>query len=266
MFLDPANRPPAHFPALFRPGPNATPAAKAAHTAGLLTLLHKLFDWGKGVIAVLERQPPFTEIHVGEVALRFGTPNIRLIANRVMRGLMLALALKARLTANADAPNPPAPARAARTPPPPRPARPPPAYRRFAGPIRDDALAESEAADDAVLLPRVPTAKEIAARMLRRSIGTVIADICLDFGITPAHPLWREVLLAVKYNGGRFTRLVRTVEWRLRHGSQRFAQAVREQARVIEAGCREAERAVQQGRARPAAAGVPVAAGATGPP
>jgi hypothetical protein len=31
----------------------------------------------------------------------------------------------------------------------------------------------------------VPTAKEIAARMLRRSIGTVIADICLDFGITP---------------------------------------------------------------------------------
>ncbi|HEY1931996.1 MAG TPA: hypothetical protein VGG99_08295, partial [Acetobacteraceae bacterium] len=99
MFLNPANRPPP-LPPSPSLGRNATtPAAKAARTAGLLILLRKLFDYGKGVIAVLERQPPFTVEHVGKVALRFGTPNVRLIANRVMRGLQIALALKDRLAA-----------------------------------------------------------------------------------------------------------------------------------------------------------------------
>jgi hypothetical protein len=70
--------------------------------------------------------------------------------------------------------------------------------------------------------------------------------------------------MAVTCNGGRFTRLVRTAEWRVRNGSQRFAQAVREQARAIAAGCGASEAAAQQDRALPAAAGVPVAA--AGPP
>ncbi|HEY1932311.1 MAG TPA: hypothetical protein VGG99_09890, partial [Acetobacteraceae bacterium] len=175
MFLNPAHRPPIQPPGSLQCRNATTPAAKAARTAGLLVLLRKLFDYGKGVIAVLERQPPFTVEHVGKVALRFGTPNVRLIANRVMRGLQIALALKDRLAAAVAppaaptlpaTPTPPsAPARAAR--PALRAPRPVPAYRRPAGPDRDDAIAAAEAADDAALLERLPTAKEIAARMLR---------------------------------------------------------------------------------------------------
>ncbi|HEY1932378.1 MAG TPA: hypothetical protein VGG99_10230, partial [Acetobacteraceae bacterium] len=88
--------------------------------------------------------------------------------------------------------------------------------------------AAAEAADDAALLERLPTAKEIAARMLRRSIGSVIADICLDFGITPSHPLWQELRQAAARNGGRFTRLIRITQWRVLNASRRFPQVFRE--------------------------------------
>jgi hypothetical protein len=40
-----------------------------------------------------------------------------------------------------------------------------------------------------------------------RSAGAVIADICLDLGIGPSHPLWNEVLMVVTEFGGSFVRL-----------------------------------------------------------
>jgi hypothetical protein len=36
----------------------------------------------------------------------------------------------------------------------------------------------------------------------------VIADICWDLGIVPAHPLWRELQLAIICEGGRNAALV----------------------------------------------------------
>jgi hypothetical protein len=263
MFLDPSSRPTDLYPTLFRARPDASPAAKAAHTTGLLSLLRKVFDYGKEVIAVLQRQTPYTVEHVGKVALRFGTPNIKLIAQRVMRGLHLALALKDRLT-GAVAPPPPAPARAAPPRQSPHPPRPVPAYRRPAGRDRDDAIAASEAADDAALLKRLPTAKEIAARMLRRSIGTVIAEICLDLGITPSHPLWQKLRLAATCNGGRFTRLIRITTWRVLNASRRFPHVFREPALALTAAGRPPDAPAEQDA--DVAAILRVAATATGPP
>jgi len=60
-------------------------------------------------------------------------------------------------------------------------------------------------------LARLPTAAEIAAQVRRRPVGAVFADICRDLGIVPAHPLWRELLLAVVANGGRLTALFKGV-------------------------------------------------------
>jgi hypothetical protein len=42
-------------------------------------------------------------------------------------------------------------------------------------------------------LAQLPTAEQIAAEVRRRPIGAVIAEIYLNLGILPSHPLWREV-------------------------------------------------------------------------
>ncbi len=96
---------------------------------------------------------------------------------------------------------------------PPRPARPglalhsrgraaaPPEPRRRANPRHTDD-------DDNALLAHMPTPEQIAAEIRRRPIGEVIADICWDLGIVPAHPLWRELQDAIIREGGRYAALV----------------------------------------------------------
>jgi hypothetical protein len=58
-------------------------------------------------------------------------------------------------------------------------------------------------------LALLPTPEQIAADVRRRPIGAVIADICLDLGIMPNHPLWREVQLVIIRHGGSLARLVK---------------------------------------------------------
>jgi hypothetical protein len=58
-------------------------------------------------------------------------------------------------------------------------------------------------------LAHLPTPEQIAADVRRRPIGAVIADICLDLGIMPNHPLWREVQLVIIRHGGSLARLVK---------------------------------------------------------
>jgi hypothetical protein len=61
----------------------------------------------------------------------------------------------------------------------------------------------------------MPTAEDIAAALRNRPAGAVIADICRDLGIVPAHPLWREIMAVVCEFGGNFVRLFRNVLKRL---------------------------------------------------
>jgi hypothetical protein len=53
----------------------------------------------------------------------------------------------------------------------------------------------------------LPTPEDIAAEVLRRPVGAVIADICRDLGIVPSNPLWRELSLAIISNGGNLATL-----------------------------------------------------------
>jgi hypothetical protein len=62
---------------------------------------------------------------------------------------------------------------------------------------------------------RLPTAAEIAAQVRRRPIGAVLADICRDFGITTAHPLWREFALTIIVNDGSLASLFKDIFKRL---------------------------------------------------
>jgi hypothetical protein len=46
-------------------------------------------------------------------------------------------------------------------------------------------------------------------------VGAVIADICRDLGIVPAHPLWQEVMMVVSEHGGSFVKLLKDTLARL---------------------------------------------------
>jgi hypothetical protein len=64
-------------------------------------------------------------------------------------------------------------------------------------------------------LPDVPSAEEIAAALRRRPAAAVIADICRDLGIVPAHPLWREVMTVLCQHGGNVMRFFKETMARL---------------------------------------------------
>ena len=74
---------------------------------------------------------------------------------------------------------------------------------------RDCAVCSQRTARRAVQrpsLPDVPTAEEIAAALRHRPAAAVIADICRDLGIVPAHPLWGEVMTVIAEYGGNFVK------------------------------------------------------------
>lgn len=202
-----------------RPQGPPAPDVPPSRSAQLLFLLRRLFDYGRGVIGVLQQAPPVTQQHVARLAWRFGTPNVRLIAARVTRGLQLAIALMQRIEATAARLDQPAPLPAIRDP-------------SLAEPKSERACVQSPVRhgttnDDVRLLYRLPTPQEIAVRVLRRPIGEVLADICIDLGITPGHPLWRQLRVAVDDAGGRFRRVMRIGLRRLKHAKREFARAAR---------------------------------------
>jgi hypothetical protein len=159
----------------------------------VLGLLRKLIDYGQDLVrSVQQRVAAGTLI---SIALRFGTQDAAVILARIARGLLLANALEARLIirpARLDARTVPAvPARV----------RAPPegAERTIRPALKRPAL------------PDMPTAEEIAAALRHRPAAAVIADICRDLGIVPAHPLWGEVMAVLSEHGGGFVKYFKNV-------------------------------------------------------
>ncbi|HEY1934782.1 MAG TPA: hypothetical protein VGG99_22480 [Acetobacteraceae bacterium] len=245
-----------------RPDARASAAPQLSRSGTLLALVRKLFDYGQGIILVLRQETSLTQARVAEVASHFGSPNIKLIAARVMRGLQIALALNRRLIRSAARlDQPPAVSRAA----PPRPAGPPPARRTRAS-RRHDPLADPDA-DDAALLDHVPTAQEIAARVMHRSIGEVLADICIDLGLTPAHPLWQELSMAIMCNRGRFMRVFAEAARRSHLAAREYARAVTTNTQGWAAALPDPLRDIAERAAELfGLAATRIAAAATGPP
>ena len=176
------------------------PASQPSRAGGLLELVHKLISYGTFLAATVRQRGLGN--HPDIQGRTFGTTNVKLILARIARGLLYAAVLEARLhrsAARLDAPPRPRPPRAhaasATTE-----ACEPPAPRRRASPRHTD--------DDDALLANMPTAEQIAEQIRRRPIGEVIADIVRDFGIVPAHPLWRDLQRAITREGGRYVALV----------------------------------------------------------
>ena len=163
--------------------------------AGLMGLMQQIIDYGRAMVAALQRQNASTPS--GPIAMCFGTFNLALIIARITRGLALAERLQLRLhrSGSARRPDPDAPPRSPRTraPRPPEPPRPP-------------RLTQAE--DDAALLRALPSAQEIAAMIRRRPAGAVIVDICRDLGIDTTHPLWRQINAAINAYDGSLVRML----------------------------------------------------------
>jgi hypothetical protein len=175
------------------PQPRAAPhkdrptGTGARPSVQLLSLVHRLIAFGRQLVATLRDQPesPAAQ-HVGYC---FGTFDLAAIIARITSGLRLAAALEQRIIRNADRLD----AKDCRTAARPDPARTPP---------------QAKPADAATNVVRLPSSAAIARQVRNRPIGEVLADICRDLGITPSHPLWRELHLAITGHGGNYARLV----------------------------------------------------------
>ena len=181
--------PPQDRPPAAGDGPTSTPF--------LLGLVRKLIDYGRQLAATLRQPPPAASLPCSPHYA--GTFDIGPILARIARGLHLAAALEARLLRRPPQKETPAPTC------PSAPCRP----RATRPAARPAAAADPN-------LARLPTAEEIAAQVRRRPIGAVLVDICRDLGIVPAHPLWRELQLAIIANGGNLATLVKDVLGRIK--------------------------------------------------
>ena len=181
---------PYTFMSAERPAAELTPAPgpqnQGKNRCGpLITLVRRIIDHGRDLIAALQRQN--TPTPSTPLARRFGSFDLALIIARITRGLLLATALESRLLRAPPArPRPPrAPSRSART----RAPRPQPQ-------------------PDSDLLANMPSAEAIAAQIRSRSAGAVIVDICRDLGIDTTHPLWPAIRDAIIGHNGSLARMV----------------------------------------------------------
>jgi hypothetical protein len=172
-------------------------------------LLRKLIAYGQDLARTLQQRA--TTATLVTVALHFGTRDVALILARIARGLQLANALEARLLRRPIRPDADPDADAAAEPDADADAEP-----ALARAPADRAKRTARRAVRRPSLPDVPTAEEIAAALRHRPVGAVIADICRDLGIVPAHPLWREVMMVVIEHGGSLVTLFRDVMARMR--------------------------------------------------
>jgi hypothetical protein len=168
----------------------SAPAPNPSRVGGLLSLVRRLVDYGTFLADTIRRHGLGN--HPSFHGRQFGTTSITLILARIARALLRAAALEARLLRSASSLD--APPRPPRARPPTGPAEP----RPRTGPrhIDDDALAP------------MPTPEQIAAAIRHQPIGQVIADICRDLGIIPAHPLWPELSRTITHERGRFAAMV----------------------------------------------------------
>jgi hypothetical protein len=158
----------------------STATPKPSPSGRLIGLVRQLIDYGRQLAATLRTNPH-----------PFSASDFALILARITRGLLRAEALEERIIRTA--------AKLDAEPAPPR----TPSHRR--SPPASAAARSTEAATSALVPgpdPAIPTPEQIADEVRRRPIGAVIADICRDLGITPNHPLWRELShLIIRYDG-----------------------------------------------------------------
>ena len=197
MFVSDASPPVAPVqPDPNRAAPNRPVPPRIAQVLGVV---RTLIAYGKNLAATLRQHAADSRVppRFPSIATRFGTGDLVLILVRIMRGLLRAAALEARLhrraahgrDLNAASLRPPSPRK--------------PCAAKPAIPPGDPPQAPS--------LALLPTPEQIDAEVRRRPIGAVLVDICLDLGIAPGlldRATWDELSLVLIGHGGSLVRLL----------------------------------------------------------
>ena len=198
-----------------------TTAGKPSAAAALLHFIQTLIEAGRQHLADLRSN--LTPEDTQNTGIAFGTFNLAVIFARIQRGLRIAAALHDRVAATAGRIDAPARIHAPATP-------------RKSYPRR--APKPSDQDDNAALLARLPTDREIAAMIRYRPIGSVILDICADLGINLQHPLWPEVKRVLYRHGAQeralHERTFRRIESAWREAKSGPAQGWRFYGRIPE--------------------------------
>ena len=170
----------------------------------LLSLVRALWDYGLQISASLDQHPPKTADAKAHFKRTFGISNVMAILVRIALGMKRARFLGekiAREAAQIDAGFQPEPT-------PPRAPRACPSATR---PREPNPYPEPRPTNETTaLVARLPTVSQIARKVLRQSIGDVLADICRDLGISNDHPLWDDLQAAITEFGGTLVSRVRS--------------------------------------------------------
>jgi hypothetical protein len=171
----------------------------------LLSLVRRLWDYGRQVSASLRQNPPATAGDNAHLVRTFGISNVVAILTRIALGMHRARFLEGKISSAAaqiDAGAQPEPAPSTRAP------RACPGDSRpcAPGPAPELSLTEQTIA----LIVRLPTVDQIARKVHTQPIGAILADICRDLGISRGHPLWDELQAAIIEFGGSVVGIVRS--------------------------------------------------------
>jgi hypothetical protein len=171
----------------------------------LLSLVRRLWDYGRQISASLRQNPPATAGDNAHLVRTFGISNVVAILTRIALGMHRARFLEAKISSVAtqiDAGAQPEPAPSTRAP-----RACPGANRpRSPGPAPELSFTEQTIA----LIVRLPTVDQIARKVHTQPIGAILADICRDLGISRGHPLWDELQAAIIEFGGSVVGIVKS--------------------------------------------------------
>ena len=203
-----------------RPGPPQDPAPTGCPSPSLLTrtliVVRTLIDYGRQVAAMLKQGT--TAGYLEHLTQCFATDDIAEILARIARALHIAAALEAKLLTYVGPPERPLPA--ARLPRVPRTgwqaaasAHALPLALRPADGAAGPVAPGGDGAESR--LARLPSAEEIARMLRNRSIGAIIADLCLELGIREGTPEFQglDLFLVMLQNGGNPSRLF-VAQWK----------------------------------------------------
>jgi hypothetical protein len=186
----------------------------SAGVGRILRLLHTLVAYGRNLVETLRQQDDPDDVP-GYAFLTSisGTTNPALIIVLIVRGLLRAAALQARLNlslARVRDSLPSLPLREQSA----KPRQPGRGQPRAAGWAIPPGWPAEDPSLDRLPTPEEEMFAEIAAEDRDRPIGAILLDICLDLGIVPAlmdPATWDELRLAISLHGGDPTPL--TSRW-----------------------------------------------------
>lgn len=169
----------------------------------LLSLVRTLVAYGHQLLGTLRPGTNAVRHDAAHLARTFGTSDLVVILTRIALAIRRAGFLERKIirtAAKIDAG--------------PQPLRvPPPRTPRLVRSHASERPREPQPTDTLSVLMRLPTIDQIAAKVRRQPIGSVLADLCRDLGITRGHPLWDRLHDAINEFGGNFIRSI----FHLRH-------------------------------------------------